>query len=72
MRVKFLDKSQLDEDRIKYVVIAAFYKKQIIEEFGDIPESEIEEVKLVKELPDKLTYPEIQPQLFEKVLSELD
>ena len=40
-------------------------------EIGDLPESEICEVKFLKEMPDQLTYPEIQPQLRRKVLEYL-
>ena len=37
----------------------------------DLPESEIGEVKLFDELPEKLTYPEIQPYLYNKILEEI-
>jgi len=34
-----------------------------IEEFGDMPESEIAEVRLLDSCPENWTYPEIQPKL---------
>jgi 8-oxo-dGTP diphosphatase len=43
-----------------------------VEVLGKLPEMEIEEVKLVNTLPDKLTYPLIQPHLYNKVLINLD
>lgn len=43
----------------------------IITELGQLPESEIKEVRLMKEIPDNLTYPHIQPQLHTKVLNYL-
>lgn len=39
-----------------------------ISEMGILPISEIEEVKLFDELPKNLTYPNIQPYLYEKIL----
>ena len=42
-----------------------------IEELGPLPGYEIEEVKLTDTIPEKLTYSEIQPVLFEKVKAEL-
>jgi 8-oxo-dGTP diphosphatase len=42
-----------------------------VEELGDLPESEIDEIKLSKELPNLLTYPEIQPILHKQILSYL-
>jgi 8-oxo-dGTP diphosphatase len=39
-----------------------------ISEMGILPISEIEEVKLFDELPKNLTYPNIQPYLYEKTL----
>jgi len=41
----------------------------VIEEFEDLPDSEIEEVKLFDELPNNLTYPDIQPYLYEQICS---
>jgi 8-oxo-dGTP diphosphatase len=35
---------------------------------GELPNFEIEEIKFVDELPENLTYPDIQPHLFEKVI----
>lgn len=43
----------------------------IITELGQLPESEIKEVKLMKAMPDNLTYPHIQPQLYSQGLSFL-
>ena len=38
-------------------------------EIGDIPDvSEIEEITFLNNLPDPVTYPEIQPHLFKKVM----
>ncbi len=37
-----------------------------INEIGELPNSEIGEVKLFDELPEKLTYPQIQPLLYKK------
>ena len=39
-----------------------------IKEFGNLVDKEIEEVKLFDTLPDELSYPKIQPVLFEKIL----
>lgn len=38
-----------------------------IRELGDLPESEIECIRLCETTPEELTYPAIQPLLFEKV-----
>ncbi len=40
-------------------------------ELGQLPESEIERIEYFDEMPDNLTYPNIQPHLFEKVISWL-
>ncbi|WP_461614800.1 NUDIX hydrolase [Clostridium sp. Marseille-QA1073] len=40
-----------------------------VSEMGILPISEIEEVKLFDELPNDLTYPKIQPYLYEKILT---
>jgi 8-oxo-dGTP diphosphatase len=40
-----------------------------IKEIGQLPISEIDEVKLFDKLPNNLTYLEIQPRLFEKTLA---
>ena len=42
-----------------------------IKELGDLPESEIGEVKLFDALPEKLTYPEIQPYLYNIVVKDI-
>lgn len=42
-----------------------------IMELGYLPDSEIEEVKLMKEMPDSLTYPDIQPLLHSKGIDYL-
>jgi 8-oxo-dGTP diphosphatase len=40
-----------------------------IQSLGPVPDvSEIAEIKFMEEMPDNLTYPEIQPHLFEKVI----
>ena len=38
---------------------------------GDLPDFEIGEVKELKDMPKNLTYPSIQPKLFEKIKEEL-
>ncbi len=38
-----------------------------IKELGELPELEIEEIKIVEDLPSNLTYPLIQPHLYKKV-----
>jgi 8-oxo-dGTP diphosphatase len=44
-----------------------------VSKLGQIPDkSEIAEVKLIDHLPDDLTYPDIQPQLYIKVLEFLE
>jgi len=40
-----------------------------IKSFGQMPELEIEKIELFDELPEKWTYPAIQPKLLEKVNS---
>lgn len=47
-----------------------YYAK--IKEIGELPESEIEQVEFVDKLPEDLTYPLIQPILFDKVLSYIN
>ena len=42
-----------------------------IHALSDLPDSEIGRVALFTELPDKLTYPDIQPHLFEYVRKRL-
>ena len=39
-----------------------------IQEFKDLPETEIEKIDFFNELPKNLTYPLIQPKLIDKVL----
>lgn len=39
-----------------------------VSEVGELPNFEIGEISLFDELPKKLTYPEIQPYLFDKVV----
>lgn len=41
-----------------------------ITEFAKLPESEIGQVALFADLPEQLTYPQIQPVLFQKISSE--
>jgi 8-oxo-dGTP diphosphatase len=41
----------------------------VIKELGQLPDSEIVEIQLYEDLPVNLTYPEIQPKLFEKTLA---
>ncbi len=42
----------------------------VIEKLGDIPESEMAEVRAFAQLPDALTYPAITPVLFAKLAEE--
>jgi 8-oxo-dGTP pyrophosphatase MutT (NUDIX family) len=42
----------------------------IVTKLGELPNSEIGEVKLFDDLPKEMTYPEIQPILFERILKE--
>lgn len=39
-----------------------------VDELGDLPELEIEEIKLLDNMPENLTYGEIQPHLFRRAL----
>jgi 8-oxo-dGTP pyrophosphatase MutT (NUDIX family) len=43
-----------------------------IKKLGDLPDSEIGEVRLFDALPEKLTYPEIQPYLYNRILREIN
>ncbi|MGE8205723.1 NUDIX hydrolase [Heyndrickxia sp. NPDC080065] len=43
-----------------------------VKEIGQLPISEIDEVKLFDNLPNNLTYLEIQPKLFEKTLTFIE
>ncbi|MBP1904551.1 8-oxo-dGTP diphosphatase [Paenibacillus turicensis] len=47
-----------------------FYSE--VSELGKLPNSEIGELRVFNHLPSQLTYPEIQPLLFNKVLKELE
>lgn len=42
-----------------------------VNELGKLPKFEISEIKTVTALPSKLTYPEIQPKLFDKIIDFL-
>ncbi|WP_432662051.1 NUDIX domain-containing protein [Wukongibacter baidiensis] len=44
----------------------------VINELGKLPNLEIEEIKLFENMPRNLTYDEIQPHLFKKVLDWKD
>ena len=55
------------DDSLNKVFGRLYFAK--IKEFGQLPVSEIDEVKLFSSLPIYLTYPEIQPKLFEKTLA---
>ena len=46
-----------------------FYAK--IKEVGDLPDLEIDKIGLFDKLPQKLTYPEIQPFLYKRILENL-
>lgn len=43
-----------------------------VKEIGQLPISEVDEVKLFDNLPNNLTYVEIQPKLFEKTLTFIE
>ncbi len=43
-----------------------------VNEIGDLPKSEIKEIKFVDNLPSDLTYPMIQPFLFKRVIDYLE
>lgn len=43
-----------------------------VTELGQLPESEINEIALMTEIPDLLTYPDILPHLHKRVLRYLD
>ncbi|SHK19030.1 NUDIX domain-containing protein [Paramaledivibacter caminithermalis] len=60
------DYSVMRDDEVSYGRL--FYAE--IEALGELPDMEIEKVKLFDMLPEKLTYPEIQPFLYRKVLKE--
>ena len=46
-----------------------FYAK--IEEFGDLPESEIERIDFFQDIPDELSFPLFHPKHFDKVKEAL-
>ena len=41
-----------------------------IEDLGNLPDLEIGDIELFDKLPEKLTYPQIQPFLYKRVLKE--
>lgn len=43
-----------------------------LEDIGDLPDFEIAEVSFHKKLPKKLTYPEIQTEIFQKILDRIN
>lgn len=43
-----------------------------IEDLGELPDLEIAEIALFDDMPEDLTYPEIQPVLFERVLNQVN
>ncbi|MGR3779325.1 NUDIX hydrolase [Bacillus paramycoides] len=55
------------DDSLKKVFGRLYFAR--IKKIGQLPVSEIEEVKLFNRLPKYLTYSEIQPKLFEKTLA---
>ncbi len=42
-----------------------------VEELGALPDLEIEKIELFDKLPEKLTYPDIQPLLYRRVVAEM-
>ena len=44
----------------------------MIKVLDNLPQSEIKEINLVEELPNNLTYPSIQPSLYDRILEFLD
>ena len=55
------------EERISYGLLFHAH----VEKLKKMPNPEISEISLDNNLPEKLTYPEIQPDLFHKVKTEL-
>lgn len=47
-----------------------YYSK--VRDLGKLPNFEIEKIEMVKSLPENLTYPQIQPDLFKKVMMGLE
>lgn len=58
------------DDSVSKIFGRLYFSK--IKEMGKLPISEIDEVKLFDNLPNNLTYLEIQPKLFEKTLTFLE
>ncbi len=52
-----------DGDKMTY---GMFYFAEV-EQFGQLPEMEIERVELMETLPEKWSYPQIQPHLVERI-----
>lgn len=76
--VLFFDRSQIADSWLKFAVIAAKHRgkwifcrhrqRSTVKSLGALPpEMEIAEIRLFDTLPQNLTYPAIQPDLFEKV-----
>ncbi|MEK4630161.1 MAG: NUDIX domain-containing protein [Solibacillus sp.] len=58
------------DDSVSMIFGRLYFSK--VKEMGRLPISEIDEVKLFDNLPNNLTYLEIQPKLFEKTLTFLE
>ena len=43
-----------------------------VEILGELPDMEIDQIMLTHTLPDNLTYPQIQPHLYDRVIKHLD
>ena len=76
--VLFFDRSQIADSWLKFAVIAAKHRgkwifcrhrrRSTVKSLGALPpEMEIAEIRLFDTLPQNLTYPAIQPDLFKKV-----
>lgn len=57
------------DDSVRKVYGRLYFAK--VKEMGQLPISEIDEVKLFENLPNNLTYLEVQPKLFDKTLTFL-
>lgn len=66
-----VDKEEDDITRHSTLTYGGLYFSDI-EELGDLPDLEIDEIKLCDELPKELTYPDIQPHLLNKVIEFLN
>jgi 8-oxo-dGTP diphosphatase len=55
------------DDSVNKIFERLFFAR--IKEIGQLPVSEIDEIKLFENLPLSLSYLEIQPKLFEKTLA---